>query len=228
MLRNLSSAEQRLGHPTGKPVTCAAPAHWREVGRPKALMQRVHQHRQVGLAGVARTCEHGKWTQVNGSASYRPEVGDLDAVVAVTARDNTRAVHGQRRLVPSRTVRVVRSRYRRMRSQKLCSISAGVFAICGATYPYRRHESRNRGPAPRVVAGSPLREKHGHSVTPRTINPMFRPASTTWAKTRSGSVYEAQQLIHGQRQDAEHRVVQHLAVPAHAYLDHAAATFSLT
>ena len=33
-----------------------------------------------------------------------------------------------------------------------------------------------------------------------------------WAKTWSGSVHEAQQLVHSQRQDAEHQVAQYLAV----------------
>ena len=32
------------------------------------------------------------------------------------------------------------------------------------------------------------------------------------------SVHQAQQLVHGQRQDPEHQVAQHLAVAAHTYL----------
>ena len=35
-----------------------------------------------------------------------------------------------------------------------------------------------------------------------------------------GSLQQAQQLIHGQRQDAEHQVAEHLPVPAHI-TDHA-------
>ena len=65
-----------------------------------------------------------------------------------------------------------------------------------------------------------LRKSRRRCATTVTASPAWSlwPAGRYLGETRSGSVHEAQQLVHDQRQDAEHQVAQHLAVPAHVYL----------
>ena len=67
----------------GKRIGKTARMSREQVRTAEALMKRVHQRRQVGLAGVAGTGEHSQRSQINRAPPNRAEVSDLYAKVAI-------------------------------------------------------------------------------------------------------------------------------------------------